>query len=102
MNIAGVVLAGGQSSRFGRPKMFEPLHDVPLYQYSLQSLKENQLSCYIIATNDDLFPFFQPDEQLTFLIEKTKHQGPLFVLHELLQRSRLVLFNRSRYALHDS
>lgn len=85
MNIAGVVLAGGQSSRFGRPKMFEPLHDVPLYQYSLQSLKENQLSCYIIATNDDLFPFFQPDEQLTFLIEKTKHQGPLFVLHELLQ-----------------
>lgn len=85
MNIAGVVLAGGQSSRFGRPKMFELLNNLPLYHYSLDALKKNHLSRYIIATNDDLHPFFQQDENVTFLIEKTKHQGPLFVLNQLLQ-----------------
>ena len=84
MNIAGVLLAGGRSSRYGRPKMFEPFEGIPLYQHSLNALKQNNLSTVIVATNDELRPFFQEDSEITWALESTKHQGPLFALYQLL------------------
>lgn len=43
MKIAGIVLAGGQSSRYGQPKMFEMFAGQPLYKHSLIALQKNQL-----------------------------------------------------------
>lgn len=83
MKIAGVVLAGGQSSRYGQPKMFELFAGHPLYQHSLIALQKNQLDPLIIATNAHLQHLFE-QEKVQWVIEKQPHQGPLFALHHMM------------------
>ena len=83
MKIAGVVLAGGQSSRYGQPKMFELFNGHPLYKHSLNALQKNQLEPLIIATNTSLQPKF-PQEKVHWIIEKQPHQGPLFALQNIM------------------
>ena len=46
MKIAGIVLAGGQSSRYGQPKMFEMFAGQPLYKHSLIALQKSAGSSY--------------------------------------------------------
>lgn len=83
MKIAGIVLAGGQSSRYGQPKMFEMFAGQPLYKHSLIALQKNQLDPLIIATNVHLqYQFGQ--ENVQWVIEKQPHQGPLFALHHIM------------------
>ncbi|PPA70710.1 molybdenum cofactor guanylyltransferase [Jeotgalibacillus proteolyticus] len=36
--IAGIILSGGKSSRFGRPKAFEQFNGKPFYQYAYEAL----------------------------------------------------------------
>jgi len=83
MKIAGVVLAGGQSSRYGQPKMFELFAGLPLYKQSLIALQKNQLHPLIMATNASLQPKFV-EEDVQWSIEKQPHQGPLFALHDIM------------------
>lgn len=83
MTIAGVVLAGGQSSRYGKPKMFERYNGKPFYQCSIDALKENNLTPIIISTNDMLAPHFNA-VGVTLSIEKEYHQGPLFALYHVM------------------
>lgn len=83
MKIAGVVLAGGQSSRYGQPKMFELFADRPLYKHSLIALQKNQLQPLIIATNASLQSKFV-EENIEWIIEKQPHQGPLFALQNIM------------------
>lgn len=83
MKIAGVVLAGGQSSRYGYPKMFELFGEQPLYQHSLNALQKNELQPLILATNASLYPRFA-HEDVHFIIEKQPHQGPLFALQNIM------------------
>ncbi|MCK1989057.1 molybdenum cofactor guanylyltransferase [Lysinibacillus fusiformis] len=83
MNVAGVILAGGQSSRYGQPKMFETFAGLPLYKHSLNALQENQLDPLVIATNASLQPRFGP-ENVQWIIEQQPHQGPLFALYHIL------------------
>lgn len=83
MKIAGVVLAGGQSSRYGQPKMFELFNGHPLYKHSLNALQKNQLEPLIIATNTSLQSKF-PQEKVHWIIEKQPHQGPLFALQNIM------------------
>jgi len=83
MKIAGVVLAGGQSSRYGQPKMFELFNGLPLYKQSLIALQKNQLQPLIIATNASLQSKFV-EEDVQWNIEKQPHQGPLFALHNIM------------------
>ncbi|MGE8036463.1 molybdenum cofactor guanylyltransferase [Lysinibacillus sp. NPDC093692] len=83
MKIAGVVLAGGQSSRYGQPKMFELFAGLPLYKQSLIALQKNQLHPLIIATNASLQSKFVEDD-VQWSIEKQPHQGPLFALHHIM------------------
>ncbi|MGM9966529.1 MAG: molybdenum cofactor guanylyltransferase [Rummeliibacillus sp.] len=84
--IAGVVLAGGQSSRYGKLKMFENFNGQLLYQYSLQALKKNELKPLIISTNASLSTKFK-DKDVRLSIEKTVHQGPLFAIHHLISNT---------------
>lgn len=83
MNIAGILLAGGQSSRYGQPKMFALFAGQPLYKQSLTALQQSQLDPIIIATNASLQPYFTEDH-VQWLIDKRPHQGPLFALHTIL------------------
>ncbi|MEK5232261.1 molybdenum cofactor guanylyltransferase [Lysinibacillus sp. FSL K6-0232] len=83
MNIAGVLLAGGQSSRYGQPKMFAAFAGRPLYKYSLTALQQQPLDPIIIATNAHLQPYFA-EENVHWLMDKQPHQGPLFALHTIL------------------
>ena len=83
MKIAGVVLAGGQSSRYGQPKMFELIGDQPLYKHSLNALQQNELSPLIVATNASLHPRFS-HENVHFIIERQPHEGPLFALQNIM------------------
>ena len=83
MKIAGVVLAGGQSSRFGQPKMFELFDGHPLYKHSLKALQKNQLQPLILATNASLQSRFS-EENVQWVIEKQPHQGPLFALQNIM------------------
>lgn len=83
MKIAGVVLAGGQSSRYGQPKMFELFDGHPLYKHSLKALQKNQLQPLILATNASLQSRFS-EENVQWVIEKQPHQGPLFALQNIM------------------
>lgn len=83
MKIAGVVLAGGQSSRYGQPKMFELFDGHPLYKHSLIALKKNKLEPLILATNASLQSRFS-EENVQWVIEKHPHQGPLFALQNIM------------------
>ncbi|CAM5546636.1 putative molybdenum cofactor guanylyltransferase OS=Lysinibacillus sphaericus OX=1421 GN=mobA PE=3 SV=1 [Lysinibacillus sphaericus] len=77
MKIAGIILAGGQSSRYGKPKMFELFAGQPLYKHSLIALQKNQLSPIIIATNAQLQHQFE-QENVQWIIDKQLHQGRTF------------------------
>ncbi len=84
MKIAGVVLAGGQSSRYGQPKMFELFDGQPLYKNSLTALQKNRLQPLIIATNASLQSKFS-EEKIQMVIEKQPHQGPLAALQNIME-----------------
>ncbi|HJH11796.1 MAG TPA: molybdenum cofactor guanylyltransferase [Metalysinibacillus jejuensis] len=83
MSIAGVVLAGGQSSRYGQAKMFVTFEGEPLYKKSLHALRANKLSPLIIATNEKLRPYFL-DSDVYFSLEPVAYEGPLAALHRVM------------------
>lgn len=83
MKIAGVILAGGQSSRYGKPKMFELFASMPLYKHSLIALQKNKLEPLVIATNANLLNGFA-DEKVQIIVEQQPHQGPLFALYNIM------------------
>lgn len=83
MKIAGVILAGGQSSRYGQPKMFELFAGIALYKHSLIALQKNNLEPLVIATNANLLEGFA-NEKVQMIVEQQPHQGPLFALHNIM------------------
>jgi cyclic pyranopterin phosphate synthase len=83
MRIAGVVLAGGQSSRYGKPKMFERYNGLPFYLHSTNALKSSGVDSVYIITNPSLSEQF--DANATLLIEKKQHNGPLYALTFAMQ-----------------
>ncbi|GGE50677.1 putative molybdenum cofactor guanylyltransferase [Pullulanibacillus camelliae] len=85
MMIAGVILAGGKSSRYGKPKMFESYKGKHFYEHSLDALKANHLSPLIIATNHDLLPMFQRKD-VQYVCENDRHtyQGPLYAITNVM------------------
>ncbi|MCB5239109.1 molybdenum cofactor guanylyltransferase [Niallia circulans] len=87
MKIAGIVLAGGKSSRYGKPKMFETYQGKYFYQHSVEALKQNSLSPIVIATNENLISSFEQDN-VDFIVEKESetYQGPLFAIYNALSK----------------
>ncbi|KZZ82642.1 molybdenum cofactor guanylyltransferase [Bacillus sp. SJS] len=87
MKMAGVVLAGGRSSRFGKPKMFELHNGKPFYEHSLDALKQNHLSPLVISTNEELVgQFKREDVRLIVEEESSSYQGPLYAIHNVMSR----------------
>ncbi|MFS0787851.1 molybdenum cofactor guanylyltransferase [Shouchella sp. 1P09AA] len=78
MNIAGLVLAGGKSSRYGTQKLFAEYEGAPLVLKSVRAFQKASLSYYIV-TNEELAAYFNKTDP--FIIEQTPHEGPLSALY---------------------
>lgn len=79
MTIAGIVLAGGQSSRFGQPKMFELYKGKCFYEYSVDALKG--LTPIIISTNRQFSTSFQTSNDILIVEDEHDYKGPLRALY---------------------
>lgn len=82
--ITGVLLAGGKSSRFGRPKMFEIWKGQPLYEVGVSAFSELNYPI-VIATNKELVSIFSAPH-VKYITEETMHEGPLYALSHVMQR----------------
>ncbi|GAA0480428.1 molybdenum cofactor guanylyltransferase [Salinibacillus aidingensis] len=80
MKLAGVVLAGGKSRRFGSPKAFAKREGKDFYQYSLDALRPVVGELFMI-TNPELYNHFDLHytKNLTVLNDdpELKKRGPL-------------------------
>jgi molybdenum cofactor guanylyltransferase len=59
-NTVGIILAGGQSRRFGTPKAFALLKGIPFYQYSI-NVMEPFVESIVLVSNNDLIDKFERD-----------------------------------------
>lgn len=86
--IQGVVLAGGQSRRFGSPKAFAKRDGIPFYRYSIEALKPFS-SSIVIVTNTELHRNFKEVESnaITIINDTTEYQGqgPLAGIYTAMQ-----------------
>lgn len=82
MTVAGIVLAGGQSSRFGKPKMFELYKGKYFYEYSIDALKG--LTPIIISTNRQFSTSFKTSNDILILEDEHDYKGPLRALYHIL------------------
>ncbi|GAF22367.1 molybdopterin-guanine dinucleotide biosynthesis protein MobA [Bacillus sp. JCM 19047] len=77
MTGVGLILAGGQSKRYGKQKLFENYHNQPLVFQSIQAFKQAHMP-YFIVTNNELANDFNGD--VPIIVEQTAHLGPLSAL----------------------
>jgi molybdopterin-guanine dinucleotide biosynthesis protein A len=75
---SGILLAGGASRRFGRPKLVEPVDGAPLFHRPLRALLD---SCddVVIVLAPDAPELALPDraDRARFVRDEVAHQGPL-------------------------
>ncbi|WP_252501805.1 molybdenum cofactor guanylyltransferase [Sporosarcina sp. Marseille-Q4943] len=76
MKTAGIVLAGGLSSRFGSPKAFAEWEGRLFYQWSLAALSP-YCEEIVIVTRPELVGRFPGDLQVTTDVETFAGQGPI-------------------------
>lgn len=78
MKIAGIVLAGGQSSRYGQPKMFEMFAGQPLYKHSLIALQK--ISWILLLSLQMRTYNISLDRKMSSGLLKSSHIKALFLL----------------------
>ncbi|HAM79679.1 MAG TPA: molybdenum cofactor guanylyltransferase [Ornithinibacillus sp.] len=86
--MVGIVLAGGQSRRFGSPKAFAERNGIPFYFYSIQAMDE-LVESIVLVTNESLFKQFR-NEKLSVELT-TDHQdfaglGPLAGIYTAMEK----------------
>ncbi|RSL33366.1 molybdenum cofactor guanylyltransferase [Salibacterium salarium] len=79
MDTAGVVLAGGKSSRYGKQKILETHHGIPFYEHSIRAFTQGGISSVYVVTNNELSGFLCLSG-IPLIIEETMHEGPLYAL----------------------
>lgn len=77
MRVAGLVLAGGRSSRYGKQKLFELFEDEPLFMKSVHAFMKSNILSFHIVTNHELAKHFHP---YSVICESSSHEGPLAAL----------------------
>ena len=75
---SGILLAGGASRRFGRPKILEPLDGAPLFHRPLRALLDSCDDVVIVIAPDAPEPPL-PDgsDRVSFARDRTAFEGPL-------------------------
>jgi molybdopterin-guanine dinucleotide biosynthesis protein A len=76
--LSGILLAGGASRRFGRPKIVEPVDGAPLFHWPLRALVDSCDDVVIVLAPDAPEPAL-PDEadRVSFARDPVAHEGPL-------------------------
>lgn len=76
MRTAGILLAGGQSSRFGSPKAFAVEQSAYYYEYAYAAL-ESVCTTIVIVTLEELRHRFPEDRHVIIDCEQFSGRGPL-------------------------
>jgi molybdopterin-guanine dinucleotide biosynthesis protein A len=75
---SGILLAGGASRRFGRPKLVEPLDGVPLFHLPLRALLESCDDVVIVLAPDAPDPILPKNsDRVRFVRDPVAYEGPL-------------------------
>ncbi|MEH7381741.1 molybdenum cofactor guanylyltransferase [Bacillus sp. JJ1533] len=76
--ITGILLAGGESRRFGSPKAFAKLHHKHFFQYAVEALEGN-VSKLLIVSHPSLKQHFQEKTSVDVIedLPEIKGNGPL-------------------------
>ena len=80
-DVAGVVLAGGRSSRFGRDKLVETYRNMPLLHHAVLRLGEVCARIVIVLAPESAAPPVPPGIDVTVARDPTEGRGPLAGLH---------------------
>lgn len=76
MNITGLLLAGGESRRFGSPKAFAIYHDKPFYQVVLNQLYPVVDEAIIVTKENFINQFrLKPKENVKVIKDEVAFQG---------------------------
>ena len=82
--VAGVILAGGRSSRFGRNKALAELNGRPLIEHVAATLCPLFSSCLVVTNTPGQYRFLD----LPMIGDVFPNEGPLAGIHAALQSSR--------------
>ena len=75
---SGILLAGGASRRFGRPKLVEPLDGAPLFHRPLRALLDSCDDVVIVLAPDALEPPLpEGSDRVSFARDQVAYEGPL-------------------------
>lgn len=75
---SGILLAGGASRRFGRPKLVEPLDGAPLFHRPLRALLDSCEDVVIVLAPDAPEPPLpEGADRARFVRDQVAHEGPL-------------------------
>lgn len=86
---SGILLAGGASRRFGRPKILEPVDGAPLFHKPLRALLD---SCddvvIVVAPRAEDLPLPDGADRVSFVHDDVAYEGPLSGAHVGLDHAR--------------
>ncbi|MBM6619344.1 molybdenum cofactor guanylyltransferase [Bacillus suaedaesalsae] len=86
--ICGVILSGGESRRFGKPKAFELYKGIPFWEYSLQALK-NVTHQQIVVSHVNLIRKFEEsiDDSTQLVVDEewVRGKGPMAGLYSAMK-----------------
>lgn len=82
----GILLAGGQSRRYGTPKAFAEIENTFFYEYMYQLLRS---ACdeVIIVTREEFVHCFTPTERVIVDVERYRGCGPLAGIYSAMRAS---------------
>ena len=76
--LSGILLAGGASRRFGRPKIVEPLDGAPLFHRPLRALLDSCDDVVIVLAPDaPELPLPDGSDRVSFARDPVAYDGPL-------------------------
>lgn len=84
-----IILAGGQSERFGSPKAFATVNGKMFYQQIVDVLEEtNMFNEIIISSNEQLADRFKENTEVKVVVDDSEHKekGPLSGLYSVMKQ----------------
>jgi molybdenum cofactor guanylyltransferase len=83
----GIILAGGESRRFGRPKAFATFKNKPLYNYVVEALAPFTEEV-VVVSHPTLVDRFLQDNRLKVVVDDERYigKGPLAGLYTVISR----------------